>query len=141
MLGSDGEAALKAVADDVASFRASVRTITEEAFRGASGSNGIVKTNVESVTHQTRGLNCWLEAKWVREPKTAKDGGICGGVIGLICRVTGSLRIATSREGMERYRVYIAEHSCDDLEITAAQPDVKADFTVGGGGVCRDAYG
>lgn len=41
VIKSDAEAAMKAVADDVAALRPWARTMREEALRGSSGSNGI----------------------------------------------------------------------------------------------------
>lgn len=64
ILRLDGGAAIKAVVDDVAPLRPSMRTIWEEAPRGSSGSNGIVEISVQSVTYQNKVLKYWLEDKW-----------------------------------------------------------------------------
>ena len=64
ILKSDGEAAVKAVIDEVALARGGTRTIKEEAPKGSSGSNGIAERAILSVEQQMRAMKSALEDRW-----------------------------------------------------------------------------
>ena len=64
IMKTDGEAALKAVVDEVAKMRGHAKTVREEAPKGASQSNGIIERAVQSVVGQLRVMKDALETKW-----------------------------------------------------------------------------
>ena len=64
IMKTDGEAALKAVVDEVARMRGTAKTIREEAPKGASQSNGIIERAIQSVVGQLRVMKDAMEARW-----------------------------------------------------------------------------
>lgn len=64
VIKSDGEAAIKAVTDDLAGLPLAAKTMREEALRGSSATNGIAERAVKCVTHQLKVIKVWLEGTW-----------------------------------------------------------------------------
>jgi len=146
IMKSDGEAAIKAVIDDVAALRPTVRTIREEAPRGSSASNGIVERAIQSVAAQVKVLKLWLESKWLR--KIPDDHPAITWLVEYASVLLNRCEI--SKDGATAYRRLMGEGRCDQGHRVRGDGDVQAetsaeqtgqtDHPLGRGRVPRDAH-
>lgn len=67
IMKSDGEAAIKALMENVVALRPATRTIREEAPRGSCASNGVVERAIQSERQQAKVLKMSLEDRWGKD--------------------------------------------------------------------------